>query len=155
MTWLSSVCLDFITTIVQLCNDNDGFISAILAVVAIVISIRIGRIPYLKKLSFYHYNDSDDTGEIIVHLYISNIADCPVYIDKLIAKEGYLKEIGRCNEVESTILSDRLLSPHETHEYQIRLHGYKWSTDEKRKALRIILQSGHKYFKYRANWAMG
>lgn len=141
--------------IIEICNTNAGFISAVLAVTAIFISIQIGRIPYKKKLSFYHYNDSDETGDITVHVYVSNVGSCPIYIDKLIAEEWYRKEIGACEELQSTILSNRLLNAYETREYQIHLEGYKWTSHDKRKALRIVLKSGRKSFRYRANWAMG
>ena len=43
--------------IIQWCNDNDGFLSAILSVIgliisiiAIVVSIRTARLPFKKKL---------------------------------------------------------------------------------------------------------
>ena len=49
--WLT----DSFADIVSLCNDNSGFISAILAVVTIVISIKIGRLPYQKKMFFCQY----------------------------------------------------------------------------------------------------
>lgn len=141
---------------ILLCNENSGFISAILAVIAIFISIKIGRLPYQKKLSFYHYLDSDDTKEIIAIIIVSNIGSCPVYIDELLAKEGCFKIIGQCDGISSTALvDDRLLKPQQTRTFKIRLNGYRYTSEEKWSTLWFVLRTGKKSFFYRANWAMG
>lgn len=142
--------------LIALCNDNAGFISAILAVITILISVKIGRLPYQKKLSFYHYLDSDETNEIIATVYVSNEGSCPVYIDKLIAKDGFFKTIGQCEQIpNTTLIDDRLLEPQKTLLFKIRLKGYRWNSQEKRGALRFILTTGRKNITYRTNWCIG
>lgn len=148
--------IDLTKSLIVLCNDNAGFISAILAVITILISVKIGRLPYQKKLSFYHYLGSDETKEIIATVYVSNIGDCPLYIDELIAKEGFFKTIGQCKQISNTtLIDDRLLEPRKTRLFKIRLEGYKWTSRERRRTLRFVLTTGRKKFSYRANWAMG
>lgn len=148
--------IDLGKSIVVLCNDNAGFISAILAVITILISVKIGRLPYQKKLSFYHYLDSDETKEIIATLYVSNVGSCPVYIDKLIAKDGLFKTIGQCEQIpNTTLIDDRLLEPQNTLIFKIHLKGYRWNSQERRGVLRFVLTSGRKNFIHRANWCIG
>ena len=153
---ISGYLIDLGKSVVVLCNDNAGFISAILAVIAIVISVKIGRFPYQKKLSFYHYLSSDETEELIATVYVSNVGNCPVYLDELVAKEGYFKTIGRCEDISNTLMiEDRLLEPKKTYIFKIPLKGYKWTSQEKRRPLRFVLTTGRKKFSYRANWGIG
>lgn len=148
--------IDLVKSLITLCNDNAGFISAILAVITILISVKIGRLPYQKKLSFYHYLGSDETEEIIATVYVSNIGNCPLYIDRLIAEEGFFKTIGQCERISNTtLMDDRLLEPKKTYIFKIRLEGYKWTSQEKWRALRFVLTTGRKKFSYRTTWAMG
>ena len=148
--------IDFSQKLISLCNENAGFISAILAVTTMFISIKIGRLPYQKKISFYHYLGSDETKEIIATVYVSNIGNCPLYIDKLIAKEGFFKTIGLCEEISNTeLIEKRLLESKKTRVFKIRLEGYKWTSSEKWRTLRFVLITGRKKFSYRTNWTMG
>ena len=148
--------INSVKSLITLCNDNAGFISAILAVIAMLISIKIGKLPYQKKLSFYHYLDSDETKEIIATVYVSNIGSCPLYIDKLVAKEGFFKTIGQCEQISNTaLIDDRLLEPQKTCMFKIRLEGYKWDSQKKWHMLRFVLTAGRKKFSYKTNWAMG
>ena len=148
--------IDLVKGFITLCNDNAGFISAILAVIAMFISIRIGRLPYQKKISFYHYLGSDETKEIIATVYVSNIGNCPLYIDELIAKEGRSKTIGRCKEISNAaLIEEKLLEAKKTRIFKIRLEGYKWTSHEKWRTLRFVLTTGRKSFSYRTDWTMG
>ena len=88
-------------------------------------------------------------------MYVSNVGNCPLYIDRLIAKEGCFKEIGKCYEAESTILSERRLLPFETKEFKIHLNDYKYTSQRKRGTLWIVLKSGNEKFIHKADWAMG
>ena len=152
LKWL----VDLFTNIVALCNENSGFISAILAVVTILISIKIGRLPYQKKMFFYHYLEGDEVGGINVVLMVTNVGSCPVYIDRLYIKEGYFKTIGDFTQISNTaIIDEKLIKPQETIEFQKDLRRYKWRSSRKRKPLRIILKSGRKTFRYKTNWGMG
>ena len=137
---------------VDLCNDNSGFISAILAVFTIIISIMIGRLPYKKKVSFYHYLDCNEKNDIEVFVYITNIGNCPIYADELIAKEGFRKTISSSNDIN--MVDNRIIQPQHQYEYKITLDGYKCESIPS-KPLRIILKAGRKSFKYRADWVMG
>ena len=144
-----------IANLIILCNDNSGFISAILTIVTIVISIRIGKMPYEKKLVLYHYLDNDEADNVVVEIYVSNVGSCPIYVDSLVIKEGRFKVITQCNEFTSLLISDHLINAQETRNYSIKLPRYKIWSSRKRKALRIVLKAGNKTFRYKADWAMG
>lgn len=138
--------------VVDLCNENDGFISAILAIIALVISIKLARLPYQQKVSFHSYLDESKSGNLVLVLYVTNIGNCPIYVDELIAKEGK-KTIGRCTKI--TCIDNNILEPQRCYKYRIVLTGYNIEDLDKYETLNVKLISKKKSFKYQTNWAMG
>ncbi len=137
---------------IELCNNNAGFISAILAAFTIVITIMIGRLPYKKKVSFYYYMVHNKRNGIDVFVYITNIGNCPIYADKLIAKDGFRKVISTSNDIN--MVDNRIIQPQKQYKFKITLDECTVE-NLSAKPLRIILKAGRRSFKYRANWEMG
>ena len=76
-------------TFIEWCNNNTGFVSAILSLVgvsisliAIIISLWTARLPFKKKLVItagaYMAVHSDEAG---IHITVTNVGNRPVYID--------------------------------------------------------------------------
>ena len=75
------------TTIIQWCNQNSGFVNAVLAfsgflmsVIAISVSIYTARLPYKKKLLLSAGNYVSATGERGFHITVTNIGNRPIQI---------------------------------------------------------------------------
>ena len=80
-----------INGIIEWCNDNQGFMAAILSVcslivsiTAIMISILVANIPYRKKLAIWSYNDYEnrDLQTYKVNIYILNVGNRGMRIKK-------------------------------------------------------------------------
>ena len=143
--------MNFVSYIIDLCNENNGFISAILTVMSIVLSIKLARLPYLKKVSFNSYLDKNSHGDIVLVIFIANIGNCPIYVDEIITKEGYRKTI--CSDTFNSFRV--IIKPQEYREHRVVLRGYKPLRTNEYKPLRIVMKAGRKTFKYRIDWAMG
>ena len=74
---------------IEWCNNNTGFVSAILSfvgvsisLIAIIISLWTARLPYKKKLAITsgtYFTTYDD--EVGIHITVTNVGNRPVYID--------------------------------------------------------------------------
>jgi len=76
--------------IIEWCNSNSGFVSAVLSVVgivisviAIVVSIRTARMPYTKKISLSAGNYFTTDGNFGYHVSATNVGNRPVFITKI------------------------------------------------------------------------
>ena len=90
---------------VMWCNQNQGFISAILTVVALFLSIltmtmtyKLGRMPYKKKLRFIPtlYNKGE---ELYMDIVIINAGNATVCINNLTISNSDMLNIGMAEEM--------------------------------------------------------
>lgn len=83
--------MEKVSVIIEWCNTNTGFISAILAclslivsIVAIGISIHVSRLPYVKKLlvkpTYYFTVPATDEG---LSVTATNVGSRPIHIEHL------------------------------------------------------------------------
>lgn len=143
--------MEFIKSIIDLCNANDGFISAILAVMSIVISVKLARLPYLKKVTFNNYLTTNSDGDIVLVLFIANIGNCPLCINQIIVKEGDKKIIHN----ERMEAFGYVINTHEHHKHKVVLKGYNFERLNNYQTLNVIVKAGEKTFKYKTEWARG
>ncbi len=117
--------------IIQWCNENNGFISAVLSfltvlisVIAIAISIKMARLPFKKKLKLsgtigYVIGDDIDSMEIAgFYVNVCNIGNRPVsvkFLGFIISKDGAGK-FDRFYNIDGTNSCESPLMPTESFE---------------------------------------
>ncbi len=76
--------------VIEWCNNNSGFVSAILSVVgimisviAVVVSIHTARMPYAKKIALSAGNYFTTDGSFGYHVSATNVGNRPVLITKI------------------------------------------------------------------------
>ena len=89
--------------IINWCNDNNGFITAILSaiglllsVIAIVISIRTARLPYKKKLKLTSFVDVAISKNTITEEVVSNIMGISINAANIGSRNVSITYLGIC-----------------------------------------------------------
>lgn len=142
------VC-EAIKWVISQCNDNAGFISAILAITAIVATIKVTKTPYEEKLHFNEYLFYDNEGIYTITIILTNIGNVPIMFDELSVYNGN-KKVGECYDVYNNILK-----PGEMKEYEFYLSEINANEENKHKKMKIIAKSKNKKFKFKTDWAVG
>ena len=79
--------MEVMISIVQWCNENEGFclalcalLSLVVSVIAVVVSLVAFRKPYTKELSFNLWLGFDSNGHYIAHVALANIGAADICI---------------------------------------------------------------------------
>lgn len=115
--------MDKITNLCNWLNTNEGVVSAILtvmtiiiSVIALFISIKLGRIPYQKKLSAIPFYQEVD-GEPTVDIMLVNYGLCSIVIEYITVLDKKKNNVGTDFGMQPVVLK-----PSESRNVLLHLH---------------------------------
>ena len=115
--------------IIDTCNNNSGFISAILTIItiflslfAIIVSIKAMRLPYKQDLKIYSAIDDTD-GKPELHLTLINVGHWPIYLNSVTLNQAIMPLVLGWLEEEISE-NDRILTPQIVHNYIVPMQNY-------------------------------
>lgn len=148
-------------TFIDFCNQNAGVITLIqtiatlfLSALAIVVSIRVARLPYKKKLEFNTGLDYDEEGNCTMALYIANTGNMAIFISHI--KVMYGEEYLRYEALDARD-ENRFLLSQKTFYTEFPLNTvHVPERYEDRKKIKIIVEDfTGKQFVHTIGWAVG
>ena len=147
--------------IINVCNDNQGFISALLTIMTIIISViaiassnRIGSIPYKKKLKaipcIYQEN-----GHWMMDVMLINYGLMTLVIQEVAIKDAMKQRVGTVFEMQPIVLK-----PTECKTIGVYIDDRnglieKYSMDLNRKITIEVREYGGEVFRFRKGFPVG
>lgn len=148
--------------IINFCNQNSGFISAILSIVtivlsicAIVISIKTAMLPYTKKLRIYTGLDFDEDGNYTMEIYLYNLGNSPVYIKSIEVSQKEIAPLCLARLHSEIPMEKHYLIPHMFCSFTLPLENCNAADNHENSYIDISIDTETKVFRKRINWAVG
>lgn len=148
--------------IIDLCNDNAGFISVvltvitiILSIIAIIISIKTALLPYKKSIKIYTMLDNDNDN---YHLVVSLVNEgySSMYLNGITITQEMMNPLALGFLKEEVPLDKRILLPNVPNEYIIPLVNYnKKLYDHKHSSMKLKVIVSGKTFTKEVCWTLG
>lgn len=148
-------------SVINWCNTNQGFLSAILTIMTIVISViairnsnRIGKMPYEKKIKvvpcYYHEN-----GEPVIEVMVVNYGLITLVIDHLLIRDKKGEVVGSENTIYPIVLK-----PTESKKFEIHIDDRnglmeKYALDLNGKMTIEIHEFGNEVTKFKKGFPVG
>lgn len=148
--------------IIDFCNTNSGFISAILSIVtilmsvaAIIISILTALLPYKKRLRFYTGLNYDEQGNYSMDLFLFNLGNFPLYIRSITVTHKTHEPKVLATLFEETH-NEKCLIPQQTFcSYHFMLNNCNANDSDYSRPIEIVVCTETKTFKETIGWAVG
>lgn len=153
--------MECIKSIIEWCNDNQGFISAVLSVLTIIISViaiyysnKVGKIPYRKKMQVIpcYY---EDNGNEIIEIMIINYGLMTLVISNISIKDSKNDCVGGTG-----ILKPIVVKPSEYKRIKIQINDFnglieKYALDLNKKMTIEVCEYCGKIHKFRKGFPVG
>lgn len=144
-----------IKDVINLCNENDGFISAILTIVTTVLTIKLSLLPLKNKIKInYFCDEGENEFDYSFKLFIENVGNVPEYINYV--------EITDDTGVYLYISSDqmkedeRILPPQTVHCFSFDLENVEnIRQDLSKNHFNIKINTLKKEYTFKQIWAVG
>lgn len=145
------------------CNENVGFLSAILSIVtilisviAIIVSLKTALLPYKQALKIIYYieDNEDDVPEI--YLTLMNIGNSPIGIDYIAIEQKQMHglPLGMLGDGEQPLGPiERMIAPNSISEFVIVLDEYEPKQEENNFVIRVATTK--RTYKKRCDWGRG
>ena len=146
--------------IVRICNENQGFISAILTVMTILISViaifsshRVGKIPYKKKLAVIPTYESVD--EPVIDVMLVNYGLMPLVISHIAIYDAKRSWVGG-----TSVMKPIVLEPSKSKRFTISIQDRnglieKYAIDLNRKMTIEVCEYGGTKHKFNKGFPVG
>lgn len=153
--------MECIKSIIEWCNDNQGFISAVLSVLTIIISViaiyysnKVGRIPYRKKMQvipcYYEKN-----GSPIIEMMVINYGLMTLVISHISIKDVKNDYVG------STLIEKPIvIKPSEYKKFEIQIDDHnglieKYAMDLNKKMVIEVCEYSGKTHRFQKGFPVG
>lgn len=148
--------------IIYLCNNNAGFISAvltvitiILSIIAIIISIKTALLPYKKSIKIYTMLDLNNDNYYLTVSLVNN-GYSSMYLNDIVITQEMMNPLALGFLDRSVSLDKRVLLPSVPNEYIIPLVNYNEELyDHKRFSINIEVRVSGKSFTKELDWSFG
>ena len=149
--------------IINLCNDNSGFISVILSIITIIlsiaaifVSIRTAMLPYKKELRIYTLLNYDKSGNYTLDLFLFNSGNCPLYIKSItVCQNPSVEPLALAWLSWDIPAENRIIASQAACNYHFPLTNCNAADDHENSHIDITIDAETKQFKHQINWAVG
>lgn len=153
--------MEYIKSIIEWCNENQGFISAILSVLTIIISViaiyfsnKVGKIPYKKKMKVIpcYYEENSNP---IIEIMLINYGLMTLVISHIVIKDLKKEYVGGTSMLEPIVVK-----PSECQKFEIIIEDYnglieKNAIDLNNKMIIEVHEYGGKVHKLKKGFPVG
>lgn len=146
---------------INVCNENQGFISAVLTIMTIVISViaiitsyKVGNIPYQKKLRVIPCIFQDD-GEWVMEIMLINYGLITLVLEGVTIKDAKKASVGSMFKIEPLVLA-----PTECERVRVSIDDHnglieKYALDLNHRITIEVHEYGGDVFKFRKGFPVG
>ena len=139
-------------SIIAICNENEGFISALLTIVTTVLTVRLSLLPFKKKviISDVCYGDGDSFESI--DIYVANKGNEPIFIQSVrVTDDNGVTLVCVMNDG----LENNLLSPQAAQWYHYELDNFQYVDNVDDNHINIEIETVKKTYRHKSPWAYG
>lgn len=148
---------------IDLCNANSGFISFVLSIItllisilAIGVSIRAAVLPYEQALQINTAILEDDDDKPEVHVELVNMGYFPIYLNSIVLYQTIMDPLGLGFWEEELTTEERILAPQVPRHFIVPMQNYDLEKYEHEKFwIHVKIETTNKTYERKIGWARG
>lgn len=148
---------------IDLCNANSGFISFVLSVItllisilAIGVSIRAAVLPYEQALQINTAILEDDDDKPEVHIELINMGYFPIYLSSIILSQKIMHPLGLGFWEDELTMEEKILTPQVPRHFVVPMQNYDPKKYEHEKFwIHVEIATTNKTYHRKIGWTRG